>query len=237
MGVIENRIDITELERSGGGGGGGTAADVSYDNTSSGLSATTVQGAIDELEGEIATPAADDVTYDNTTSGLSATDVQGAVDQLASGLSNANSLISGIDNKANSIANQLSDDGTDSGAKFYFDEQSGVYGFNTSAARGADTFHPFNAGGGELTLAFSDSTAAQVSHSITNCKEGDYIVFYLAARSGNAEITNAVNATLVNSITASSDNVRFLYKVDANGTVTFNYANSSDGTFFRLTET
>ena len=26
MGVIENRIDITELERSGGGGGGGTAA-------------------------------------------------------------------------------------------------------------------------------------------------------------------------------------------------------------------
>lgn len=49
MGVIENRIDITELERSGGGGGGGTAASVSYDNTSSGLSATTVQGAIDEV--------------------------------------------------------------------------------------------------------------------------------------------------------------------------------------------
>lgn len=49
MGVIENRIDITELERSGGGGGGGTAASVSYDNTSSGLTAETVQGAIDEV--------------------------------------------------------------------------------------------------------------------------------------------------------------------------------------------
>ena len=53
MGVIENRIDITELERSGGGGGGGTAASVSYDNTSSGLTATTVQGAIDEVVGDI----------------------------------------------------------------------------------------------------------------------------------------------------------------------------------------
>lgn len=154
MGVIENRIDILELERSGGGGGGGTAASVSYDNTSSGLSATTVQGAIDELAGDITDPAADDVTYDNTTSGLSATDVQGAVDQLASGLSNANSLISGIDNKANSLSNQLSDDGTAAGTKFYFDEQGGVYGFNTSAARGADTFHPFNSGGKTLYLWF-----------------------------------------------------------------------------------
>ena len=54
MGVIENRIDITELERSGGGGGGGTAASVSYDNTSSGLTATTVQGAIDEVVAESA---------------------------------------------------------------------------------------------------------------------------------------------------------------------------------------
>lgn len=49
MGVIENRIDITELERSGGGGGGGTAASVSYDNTSSHMTAKNVQAAIDEL--------------------------------------------------------------------------------------------------------------------------------------------------------------------------------------------
>ena len=53
MGVIENRIDITELERSGGGGGGGTAASVSYDNTSSHMTATNVQAAIDELNLDI----------------------------------------------------------------------------------------------------------------------------------------------------------------------------------------
>lgn len=54
MGVIENRIDITELERSGGGGGGGTAASVSYDNTTSHMTATNVQAALDELNLNIA---------------------------------------------------------------------------------------------------------------------------------------------------------------------------------------
>lgn len=64
------------------GSGGGSAADVSYDNTSSGLTATDVQDAIDEVVGLIP-DGADDVSYDNTSSGLTATDVQGAVDELA----------------------------------------------------------------------------------------------------------------------------------------------------------
>ena len=54
MGVIENKIDITELQRTGGGGGGGTAASVSYDNTSSHMTATDVQAALDELNLDIA---------------------------------------------------------------------------------------------------------------------------------------------------------------------------------------
>lgn len=44
--TIQNSIDL--LER-GGGSGAGTASKISYDNTDSGLSASTVQGAIDEL--------------------------------------------------------------------------------------------------------------------------------------------------------------------------------------------
>lgn len=40
----------------GGGGGASTAADVSYDNTSSGLTADDVQAAIDELAGDISAP-------------------------------------------------------------------------------------------------------------------------------------------------------------------------------------
>lgn len=59
---------------------------VVYDNTTSGLTATDVQAAIDEVNAKI--PAggaveADDVVYSNTASGLTATNVQAAIDELA----------------------------------------------------------------------------------------------------------------------------------------------------------
>jgi hypothetical protein len=60
--------------------GSGGAEDVTYDNATSGLTATDVQAALDELAG---TGDAEDVTYDNATSGLTATDVQAALDELA----------------------------------------------------------------------------------------------------------------------------------------------------------
>ena len=119
---IEGRVDT--LEASGGGGGavssvfGRTGAvvaassdydanQVDYDNTSSGMSATEVQAAIDELDAAIgaippppAVPVdsihgrtgavvsvsgdydADQVDYDNASSGLTATEVQAAIDEL-----------------------------------------------------------------------------------------------------------------------------------------------------------
>lgn len=59
------------------------ASAVTYSGTESGLEATNVQGAIDELAGDIPTSfAADAVTYDNTTSGLTADDVQSAIDEV-----------------------------------------------------------------------------------------------------------------------------------------------------------
>lgn len=66
---------------------GEVAADhVTYDNTTSGLTADDVQAALDEIVAEMpTTPEADDVAYDNQTSGLSATNVQAAIDELAQG--------------------------------------------------------------------------------------------------------------------------------------------------------
>lgn len=64
------------------GGGGGAeiqAINVVYSNTTSGLVATNVQGAIDELHD------ADAIAYDNTTSGLTATNVQSAIDEISGG--------------------------------------------------------------------------------------------------------------------------------------------------------
>lgn len=82
-----------------------SGAQVTYDNTGSGLAADNVQDAIDEVKGDIpvvpanivetfntrtgdVTPTsgdyeADQITYDNTLSGLTGTDVQGAIDELA----------------------------------------------------------------------------------------------------------------------------------------------------------
>lgn len=59
------------------------ASAITYDGTESGLSATNVQDAIDELAGEIPSSFdADEITYDNTTSGLTADDVQEAIDEV-----------------------------------------------------------------------------------------------------------------------------------------------------------
>ena len=60
------------------------AEDIPYDNTTSGLTATDLQAAVDELA-QGGSAAASAVSYDNTGSGLLATDVQDAIDELANG--------------------------------------------------------------------------------------------------------------------------------------------------------
>lgn len=64
--------------------GGTIDATVTYDNAVSGLTATDVQAAIDEVTGDLANIdlAASNVTYNNSTSGLTATDVQAAIDEV-----------------------------------------------------------------------------------------------------------------------------------------------------------
>lgn len=73
---------------------GNMAADhVTYDNTTSGLTADDVQEAIDELASAApATPTAAQVSYDNTTSGLTADDVQEAIDELAASIPSAGGI-------------------------------------------------------------------------------------------------------------------------------------------------
>lgn len=66
--TIQHSIDLLEkaVENSGGGsGGGGTAVEVSYSNTSSGLVATNVQSAIDEIDASVDTLAGDVTTLLN----------------------------------------------------------------------------------------------------------------------------------------------------------------------------
>ena len=86
------------------------AADVAYDNTTSGLAATDVQDALDEVVAAIPTiPStydANDINYDNTTSGLTATNVQDALDELAQGGSSGASSADDVsyDNTSSGLA-------------------------------------------------------------------------------------------------------------------------------------
>jgi hypothetical protein len=60
------------------------ASIVTYDNTTSGLTATVVQAAIDEIAAAAAAAIdAIDVAYSNATSGLTATNAQAAIDEIA----------------------------------------------------------------------------------------------------------------------------------------------------------
>lgn len=72
------------------------ADDVNYDNSGSGLTATDVQDAIDELKADMpvipASYAASAITYDNTVSGLTAADVQAAIDELAASINPSGSV-------------------------------------------------------------------------------------------------------------------------------------------------
>jgi hypothetical protein len=56
----------------------GDASKIDYDNATSGLAATDVQAAIDKIVGDCSV-----ITYDNATSGLTATDVKGALDEIS----------------------------------------------------------------------------------------------------------------------------------------------------------
>ena len=54
--TIQHSIDLLEKKvDQGSGGGSSSASDITYDNTTSGLSSTSVQGAIDELDGSVDT--------------------------------------------------------------------------------------------------------------------------------------------------------------------------------------
>lgn len=85
------------------------------------------------------------LTHDVNTAQSDIDTVEGAVNTLTG------TTIPAMQTQADNTAMQLTTTGTASGAKFYFDYQGGKFGFNTSAARGADTFNPFNAGGAAMT--------------------------------------------------------------------------------------
>lgn len=124
------------------------ASDITYDNSTSGLTATTSQAAIDETDSRLdqdiqdladheAEPtgahAASAISYSNATSGLTATDSQAAIDEVEGRLDTAESDIS---TNATNHSNHLADavDAHDASAISYDNATSGLTATDTQAA-------------------------------------------------------------------------------------------------------
>lgn len=175
------------------------SSDIDYDNTQSGLTATDVQDAIDELaQGGGGGGSAADITYDPTASGLSATDVQEAIDEVVTDLGDKQDEIT-----ANGI---LKGDG-----------QGGV----TAATAGTDYQAPLTAGTDYATPAqlADKANPGQIGYpesgttASRNYSAGEYICWNgltytadtniatgttLSASGGNKNLTECVGGGLNN---------------------------------------
>lgn len=92
---------VSAINEVNAGGGGGTAADITYDNTTSGLTADNVQEAIDELKTLIVTPTAVTQIF-NGTDGLNA-DCVITEDLAVSGSSPNQMLVIGTNKRGGAI--------------------------------------------------------------------------------------------------------------------------------------
>lgn len=136
------------------------ADQIDYDNTTSGLAATDVQAALDEIANDVLTsgvvsfnsrtgtvlPAAhdydaDQVDYDNTVSQLTATDTQAAIDEVVSALGNKQNTLT-FDSAPTAGSNNPV---TSDGIKSAIDSQTRVETFNGRSGTVSPAAHDYDA--------------------------------------------------------------------------------------------
>ena len=154
-GNLQSQIDATNSDLTSKYNELKNASNINYSNTSSKLTATKVQGAIDEVVNKVNTANNNINTANSNISGLTT-----RVGTLENGLSTANSNISSANTNINALktratnletrassletkATNLENELTANNKRIYMDYHDGKYGINTNANRGADTFIPF----------------------------------------------------------------------------------------------
>ncbi|MEX0934400.1 MAG: hypothetical protein WDZ42_01220 [Candidatus Saccharimonadales bacterium] len=153
----DGTIDISEVSIN--------TSNLSYDNTASGLTATNLQSAIDEIKTNVdSIPSdAESVTYNNTTSGLSSTNIQGAVDETFGFLSNRNTIING-----NFNINQRNVSAT-------VTLSAGQYGHDRWKAGSGGCTYTFSTSNNITTITITSGTLQQVIEGL-NLMSGTYVL-------------------------------------------------------------
>lgn len=89
----------------------------------------------------------DQTEYDQVGDTFGATqinEIDGKINGHDTDISNINTSISNLSTSVNTSVSELNNRTNVRGTVFYFDYQGGKWGWNSSPARGAGTFHPFN---------------------------------------------------------------------------------------------
>ena len=126
------------------------------------------------------------------------------------------------------LNNQMNNQLTANGNKFYFDYQNGKYGYNTSSNRGADTFHPFKATD-EIIAALPKSLYCEGYHGGISDDDNPSTNGYA---SSSTSVTVPFKGTLVCSLGSSGAGSKHI-TVSKNGTNIFSiYTSGSNGLEF-----
>lgn len=120
---------------------------------------------------------AESVEYGNTNVAQTLGDLEAKDINLTNSISAVDTKVNTVTNSVNNVAGSISgleSELTANGTRIYMDYKDGQYGYNTSASRGADTFHPFKSGSDGrlipyLEVGTSDEAGAECSVKL-NCK-------------------------------------------------------------------
>jgi len=151
------------------------SSDIVYDNTISGLAATDVKAAIDELQTGLENQnEASEIDYDNTTSGLAASNVQAAIDEVEGRVDTIeSSYVESFNTRTGAVVPAASD--YDADQVDYDNATSGLTATDVQAAidevegrvdtiEGATYVNSFNTRTGDVVAAASDYDADQIDY-------------------------------------------------------------------------
>lgn len=134
-----------------------------------------------------------------------------SINSHTSSISSLDSSMNTANTNITNLGRQLRSAGA-SGTNFYFDYKNGKYGWNSSSARGADTFHPFKA---YFTpqLVHSEDITDKGSFTVPATPGGEYVIFMsgggFRADADIGVINLTVNQKLVNPTNGGFDRWTF----------------------------
>ena len=228
------------------------ADNVDYDNTTSGLTATNVQDAIDELESEkadissLATVAtsgsyndlsdkptipdsADDISYDNTTSGLTADNVEGAIDEVVTEIDSLEDEKANKDGFYNELfAGNLISDTTESDTAPYLYRQSssGKSAVDVSLVGGTVAWNQLVQNGN-----FADSTGWTTTYGYVAVSNN--VLTFTVTNSGS-QLTGNVLGTIQNHKYIVGANIRYNTVAPTGSAGVFIGSGGYDGVMFPI---